>query len=100
MPFLTPFLGEVSPTKIGYRKQGTLILTSVLEDPDKYREGWMVGWGGVDGGVGWMVGWGGWWGGVDGGVGWMVGWGGWWGGVDGGVGWMVGWGGWWGGVSI
>ena len=27
-----PFLGEGSPTKIDYRKKGTLILTSLLED--------------------------------------------------------------------
>ena len=33
VPFLTPFLGEGSPTKIDYRKRnGTLILTSLLED--------------------------------------------------------------------
>ena len=31
MPFLSPLLGEGSPTKIDYRKQGTLILTSLLE---------------------------------------------------------------------
>ena len=31
MPFY-PFLGEGSPTKIDYRKRGTLILTSLLED--------------------------------------------------------------------
>ena len=30
-----PFLGEGSPTKIDYRKKGTLILTSLLEDLDK-----------------------------------------------------------------
>ena len=29
---LYPCLGEGSPTKIDYRKKGTLILTSVLED--------------------------------------------------------------------
>ena len=29
---LSPFLGEGSPTKIDYRKRGTLILTSLLED--------------------------------------------------------------------
>ena len=29
---LHPFLGEGSPTKIDYRKKGTLILTSLLED--------------------------------------------------------------------
>ena len=27
-----PFLGEGSPTKLDYRKRGTLILTSLLED--------------------------------------------------------------------
>ena len=33
VPFLTPFFGwEFSPTKINYRKQGTLIQTSLLED--------------------------------------------------------------------
>ena len=32
MPFLTPVFGEGSPTKIGYRRKGTLILTSLLED--------------------------------------------------------------------
>ena len=33
MPFLTvSFFGEGSPTKIDYRKQGTLVLTSLLED--------------------------------------------------------------------
>ena len=31
VPF-TPFLGEGSPTKIDYRKKGTLILNSLLED--------------------------------------------------------------------
>ena len=31
-PFSPPFLGEGSPTKIDYRKRGTLILTSLLED--------------------------------------------------------------------
>ena len=31
MPFY-PFLGEGSPTKIDYRKKGTLILASLLED--------------------------------------------------------------------
>ena len=31
VPFY-PFLGEGSPTKIDYRKEGTLILTSLLED--------------------------------------------------------------------
>ena len=29
---LYPFLGEGSPTKMDYRKKGTLILTSLLED--------------------------------------------------------------------
>ena len=29
---LSPFLGEGSPTKIDYRKKGTLVLTSLLED--------------------------------------------------------------------
>ena len=29
---VTPFLWEGSPTKIDYRKNGTLILTSLLED--------------------------------------------------------------------
>ena len=33
MPFC-PFLGEGSPAKIDYRKKGTLILASLLEDPD------------------------------------------------------------------
>ena len=32
---LLPFLGEGSPTKIDYRKKGTLILTSPLEDLDQ-----------------------------------------------------------------
>ena len=32
---LSPFLGEGSPTKIDYRKKGTLILTSLLEDLEK-----------------------------------------------------------------
>ena len=32
VPFLTPFLGEGSPTKIDYRKKGTVILISLLED--------------------------------------------------------------------
>ena len=32
LPFLTIFLGESSPTKLEYRKKGTLILTSLLED--------------------------------------------------------------------
>ena len=31
VPF-SPFLGERSPTKIDYRKKGTLMLTSLLED--------------------------------------------------------------------
>ena len=31
-PFLTLFLGRVPHTKIDYRKKGTLILTSPLED--------------------------------------------------------------------
>ena len=31
VPFY-PFLGEGSPTEIDYRKQGTLILTSLLQD--------------------------------------------------------------------
>ena len=31
MPFLTFFLGEGSPTKIDYRRKGTLILSSLLE---------------------------------------------------------------------
>ena len=31
VPFLTPFL-EASPTKIDYRKKGTPILTSLLEN--------------------------------------------------------------------
>ena len=34
MPFLTLFLGEGSPTQMDYRKKGTLILTSLLEDLD------------------------------------------------------------------
>ena len=34
MPFYH-FLGEGSPTKIDYRKKGTLILTSLLEDLDQ-----------------------------------------------------------------
>ena len=33
MPFYSS-LGEGSPTKIDYRKKGTLILTSLLEDLD------------------------------------------------------------------
>ena len=32
MALLPTFLGEGSPTKIDYRKKGTLILTSLLED--------------------------------------------------------------------
>ena len=32
MPFLTPVLGEGSPTKIDYRKKGTLVLISLPED--------------------------------------------------------------------
>ena len=32
VPFSTPFLREGSPTKIDYRKKGTLILASLLED--------------------------------------------------------------------
>ena len=32
MPFDQLFFGEVSPTKIDYRKRGALILTSLLED--------------------------------------------------------------------
>ena len=35
VPFY-PFLGEGSPNKIDYRKKGTLILTSLLEDPVVY----------------------------------------------------------------
>ena len=30
--FTVSFLGEGSPTKVDYRKKGTLILTSLLED--------------------------------------------------------------------
>ena len=37
MPFYL-FFEECSPTKIDYRKKGTLILTSLLEDPS----GWLV----------------------------------------------------------
>ena len=33
---LLPFLGEGSPTKIDYRKKGTLILTTLLEDLDSH----------------------------------------------------------------
>ena len=36
-PF-TLFLGEGSPTKIEYRKRGTLILTSLLEDLDSLED--------------------------------------------------------------
>ena len=36
MPF-RPFLGEGSPTKIDYRKKGTLILTSLSEDLEKVK---------------------------------------------------------------
>ena len=37
MPFYRFFLGwEGSPTKIDYRKKGTLILTSLLEDLGKF----------------------------------------------------------------
>ena len=32
VPFLTPFLGEGSPTEIDYGKKGTLILSFPLED--------------------------------------------------------------------
>ena len=32
VPFFSPFLGEGSHTKIDYRKKGTLVLTSLLED--------------------------------------------------------------------
>ena len=32
MPFYQSFFGEGSPTKINYRKKGSLILTSLLED--------------------------------------------------------------------
>ena len=38
MPFLPTCLGEGSPTKIDYRKKGTLILTSLLEDLDWTKE--------------------------------------------------------------
>ena len=31
-PFTVSFLGEGFPTKVDYRKQGALILTSLLED--------------------------------------------------------------------
>ena len=39
MPFLTPVLGEGSPTKIDYGKKGTLVLTSLLEDLTSKRAG-------------------------------------------------------------
>ena len=39
VPFLTPFLGEGSPTKIDYRKKGTLFLTSLLEDLERNHPG-------------------------------------------------------------
>ena len=39
MPFLTPVLGEGSPTKIDYRQKGTLILSSLLEDLILYQKG-------------------------------------------------------------
>ena len=42
MPFLTPCLGE-GPTKIDYRKKGTLILTSPLEDLDMDDSGGEAG---------------------------------------------------------
>ena len=32
---MTLFLGEGSPSKVDYSKKGTLILTSLLEDPDE-----------------------------------------------------------------
>ena len=34
--FFYPFFGEGSPTKIDYRKRGTLILTSLLENLSIY----------------------------------------------------------------
>ena len=37
---LLPFVGEGSPTKIDYRKKGTLILTSLLEDLVVNQDGW------------------------------------------------------------
>ena len=40
MPFLTSFLGEGSSTQIEYRKKGTLILTSLVEDLGK--SAWLV----------------------------------------------------------
>ena len=36
MPFY-PFFGEGSPTKTDYREKGTLILTSLLENPDDVK---------------------------------------------------------------
>ena len=36
-----PFLGEGSPTEIGYRKKGTLLLTSLLEDLDGVLDAWV-----------------------------------------------------------
>ena len=42
MPFY-PFLGEGSPTRIHYRKRGTLILSSLLENLGKLRQV-VVGW--------------------------------------------------------
>ena len=38
VPFLTPFLGEGSPTKVDYRKLGTLILTSLLENLEELQK--------------------------------------------------------------
>ena len=38
LPFY-PFVGEGSPTKIDYRKKGTLMLTSLLEDLVEGRQG-------------------------------------------------------------
>ena len=38
VPFL-PFLGEGSPAKIDYRKNGTLILSFLLEDLDVVAKG-------------------------------------------------------------
>ena len=42
MPFY-PFLGEGSPTKINYRRKGTLILNSLLEDlvEDLFMRSWL-----------------------------------------------------------
>ena len=37
MPFLSPFLGEGSPTKIDCRKMGTVVLNSLLEDLVKWQ---------------------------------------------------------------